>query len=125
VIGKDMTTQIFKLKNIGQEAHSSQAQRICAHLESLGFGCEDLEDLIYHLAEEISLKLKEEYGASTAQRMASQEFTAAEEISQNSMIDQVIVLRQSCESDDALRTLLIDALRTELPQELFIASETI
>ncbi len=120
-----MTTQIFKLKNLGHEAHSQQAQRICEHLESLGFGCEDLEDLIYRLAEEISFNLKEEYGASTAQRMASQEFTAAEEISQNSMIDQVIVLRQSCGNDDSLRSLLSKALFIDVPQELFKTKEMI
>jgi hypothetical protein len=120
-----MTTQIFKLKNLGQAAHAQMAERICAHLEAMGFGCEHLDDSMYRVAEEISHKLLEEFGTSTAQRLAEQEFAAAEEVNQHSMVDQLIVLRQSCANNEAFAELLGSALRIDSPEALLKPSELI
>lgn len=96
-----MGTQIFKLKKQAKDVEMNQAQCLSGYLQTLGFDCEQLEDMLYRVAEIISLKLKDELGEVLARRRADQEFTAAEEINQNSMVDQLIVLRQWYEDENA------------------------
>lgn len=114
-----MTTRIFKLKQGASSQNISWAKKMAEYLQSRGFDCSELDDLIYQVAESLSLQLKEELGATTAQKIAIHEYTAAEEVNKYSALDQLIILRSWHKSDEVLRQLLTSALGITLPDEFW------
>lgn len=115
-----MTTQIFKLKEKSSPIAREQASKISNYLESIGFDGSPLDDKIFEIAESISLKLKENFGPSMAQKFSSQEFMAAEEINQHSLVEQIIVIQQWHESALDFHSVLSNAFGTEIPKSLWI-----
>jgi hypothetical protein len=111
-----MASKIFKLKDKGQ-VHAEKAQRLFVFLSGMGFDAQSLEDLMYQVAEDHANLFREELGPSTAQRMASVEFMAADEISGHSMIDQLIVLREHHGSDEQWLRKLSEALKIDIAVE--------
>lgn len=106
ISGINMTTKIFNLKNNAKPADVENAQRLVTELESLGFRGEHLEDHVFRVAQAFALKYKEDVGESSAQRSAALEFTAAEEINQHSMLDQLIVIQQWISDEEKFAGLL-------------------
>ena len=116
-----MTTRIFKLKTQASPADAQWARKLAAHLIDQGFEGGELDDLVYEVAESLARDLKTELGATMGKNPASREYTAAEEINQHSLEDQLLVIGQWHAGSDKLMQALKAALGIDLPNEFWPA----
>lgn len=112
-----MTTRIFKLKSQASPEHAEWAKKLAAYLVEKGFEGGELDDLVYEVAQSFARELKLGLSAKMGQSLADREYTAAEEINQHSVEDQLLVIGQWRLGDDKLIPALTAALGIDLPKE--------
>lgn len=114
-----MPTRLYKLKQHLTHQHLEWAQRLSAHLQQLGFTGKEFDDLLYGIAQVVSLQLKAELSEKMATKLAENEYTAAEEINQHSLVDQLLVLRNWHLDDNELKILIMKSLGIELDEKFW------
>lgn len=123
-----MSSQLFSLRCRASADQVACAIRMAGFLKQQGFGPQDLDDLVYTVAESICMRQREKLSDDAClttvvesvdetdpSARARQEFSAADEINGRCMIDQLVVIGAWLGNVDKVRETLREALRIEVP----------
>lgn len=109
-----MSAQIVRIKLSAGPLHIANATRLAAALEARGFDPNDIDDLVYNVATEICRTQAELLtDPSMRERAAIAEYTAADEINESSMVEQLTLLAAWHGSPQKFHDHLVAALRIE------------